>query len=70
MNGDILTQLNYKKLYEFALSKETLLTIAIKEIITPFDFGNIFYQGDYVTGIEEKPNLRKYDIGGGLYIQT
>ena len=67
MNGDILTQLNYKKLYEFALSKETLLTIAIKEIITPFDFGNIFYQGDYVTGIEEKPNLRNM-ILAGVYI--
>ena len=67
MNGDILTLLPYRKLYEFACSKETLLTIATKDIYTPFQFGNIHTEGDFVTGIEEKPNI-KTTIIAGIYI--
>jgi NDP-sugar pyrophosphorylase family protein len=67
MNGDILTQLPYKKLYEFAMSNNSLLTICTKEIITPFQFGNIHTDGDFVTGIEEKPNIRT-TILAGIYI--
>ncbi|CAO80540.1 sugar phosphate nucleotidyltransferase [Candidatus Cloacimonas acidaminovorans] len=67
MNGDILTLLPYRKLYEFACSKETLLTIATKDIYTPFQFGNIHTEGDFVTGIEEKPNI-KTTILAGIYI--
>ena len=67
MNGDILTQLPYKKLYDFAITKSSLLTICTKEIVTPFQFGNIHIEGDYVTGIEEKPDIRT-TILAGIYI--
>ncbi len=67
MNGDILTLLSYKNLYDFACSKDTLLTIATKDIVTPFMFGNIYTDGDYVIGIEEKPNI-KTTILAGIYI--
>jgi NDP-sugar pyrophosphorylase family protein len=67
MNGDILTSMNYGKLFDFALNIDSDLTVAIKEIITPFRFGNIFYEGDYVTGIQEKPNI-KTKILAGIYI--
>ncbi|MCB5288377.1 MAG: NTP transferase domain-containing protein [Candidatus Cloacimonetes bacterium] len=67
MNGDILTQLSYKKLYEFASNNDSLLTICTKEIVTPFQFGNIHTEGDFVTGIEEKPNIRT-NILAGIYI--
>lgn len=67
MNGDILTQLAYKNLYDFAISKDSLLTISTKDIVTPFQFGNIHTDGDYVSGIEEKPDLRT-TILAGIYI--
>jgi len=67
MNGDILTLLPYRKLYDFACTKETLLTIGTKDIFTPFQFGNIHTEGDFVTGIEEKPNI-KTTILAGIYI--
>lgn len=67
MNGDILTLLNFKDLYNFALKIETWLTISIKEYIMPFAFGNVFYKGDYVTGIEEKPDI-KYKVLAGIYV--
>lgn len=67
MNGDILTLMDFRKFYEFALSRNELLTVAIKRHITPFAFGNIFYKGDYVTGIEEKQDLVCY-ILAGIYV--
>lgn len=67
MNGDILSLIDFKKFYDFALSKDALLTIAIKEEITPYDFGNIFFEGDRVTGIQEKPNIIMY-ILAGIYV--
>ena len=67
MNGYILTILSYKNLYDFACSKDTLLTIATKDITTPFQFGNIHTEGEYVKGIEEKPNI-KTTILAGIYV--
>jgi NDP-mannose synthase len=67
MNGDILTLLNYGNLHEFARARDSLLTICTKEMITPFQFGNIFTEGDYVTGIDEKPDIRT-TILAGVYI--
>jgi len=67
MNGDILTLLNFKQMYDFAYKNEALLTIGIKEYIMPFAFGNVFYDGDYVTGIKEKPDI-KHNILAGIYI--
>lgn len=67
MNGDILTSIDFAKFYNFSLEKETMLTIAIKKEITPFAFGNIHYAGDYVSDIEEKPDLVNY-ILAGIYV--
>lgn len=67
MNGDILTLMDVSKFYQFAIAREADLVVAIKEIITPFQFGNIYYEGDYVTGIEEKPDI-KTEILAGIYI--
>jgi len=67
MNGDILSLINFKKLYEYAKSIDSLLTISIKKEVLPFAFGNIFFKGDFVTGIQEKPNIVTY-ILAGIYV--
>lgn len=67
MNGDILSQIDFSKLYKFALEMESPLTISIKKEITPFAFGNIFFEGDKVTGIQEKPDIVMY-ILAGIYV--
>ncbi len=67
MNGDVLTLLNYRNMYEFACNKDSILTIGTKEITTPFQFGNIFFEGDLVTGIEEKPDFIT-TILAGVYV--
>ena len=67
MNGDILTQLNFSELFSFAEINKSLLTVTIKEMLTPFQFGNIFFNGDFVTKIEEKPKI-KTNILAGIYV--
>ena len=42
MNGDVLSNINFEKFYNFASEKNTLLSISIKKIIMPYAFGNIF----------------------------
>lgn len=69
MNGDVLTLLDFKRFYNFSIEKNSVLSISIKELITPFRFGNIFFNGDFVTAIEEKPKI-KTNILAGVYIFT
>lgn len=67
INGDILSLIDLNDFYLFAIDKKTILSVAIKKEITPYDFGNIFFQGDYVTGIEEKPDIVRFIIAG-IYV--
>lgn len=67
MNGDILSLVKFDELYNFALNHDALLTISVKKEVVPFDFGNIFFEGDRVTGIEEKPDIVSY-ILAGIYV--
>ncbi len=67
MNGDILSLADFDELYDFSLAQESLLTVSIKKIITPYAFGNIFFEGDLVTGVEEKPDIVTYALAG-IYV--
>jgi NDP-mannose synthase len=67
MNGDILSNLDFNKLYQFALHNDSFLSITIKKIIMPYAFGNIFFKDDIVTGIEEKQNIVTYALAG-IYV--
>jgi len=67
MNGDILTTLDLKKMYQSACKTESLFMAGVKKIITPYAFGNISFSGEYITDIEEKPNIETYALAG-VYI--
>jgi len=67
MNGDILTLVDFKKMYDFAMKQNSLLTVSVKKEITPFAFGNIDFDGDLVTNIQEKPDIEMF-ILAGIYI--
>lgn len=69
MNGDILTLLNFREMYEYAVKLNSPLTIGVKKEILPFAFGNIFFEGGYVTDIQEKPNFELF-ILAGIYVFT
>ena len=67
MNGDVLCLTDYRKMYDFACLQDSIFTVGIKKLILPFAFGNIFFDGDVVTDIEEKPDIIKYAMAG-IYI--
>ena len=67
MNGDILTTIDFGKLYDRATEVDADFTVVTKEIIMPFAFGNVYSDGTYVTGVEEKPDIRN-EIVAGIYV--
>jgi len=64
MNGDILSNIDFGALRSFSDERDSLLTITIKKIVMPYAFGNIFFEDDRVTGIEEKPNIITHALAG------
>lgn len=69
MNGDILSLIDFNRFYNFAIEQKSNLTVGIKKMIMPFAFGNIFFDGDKVTGIEEKPDIVTYALAG-IYVMN
>jgi len=69
MNGDVLSLIDFRKMTEFAHRSGAMLTVAVKREVMPFAFGNIFFEGDFVTGIEEKPDVVMH-ILAGIYVMT
>ena len=67
MNGDILTSLNFKAFYDFAIKKDIDICLSIKKDITPYEFGNIIFKGDKVIEMQEKPDIVRY-ILAGVYV--
>ena len=67
MNGDILTTMDYKIFYDFALDMDADLIIGTKEITAPFEFGKIISDGDFIIDVKEKPDL-KMEILAGVYV--
>lgn len=69
MNGDILSLINFKDFYDFSNKQKSLLTLSVKKEITPFAFGNILFDGDYVTEIQEKPDIEMFILAGIYFMR-
>lgn len=69
MNGDILTTIDFARLVQHARKIGADFTVVTKEVMMPFAFGNVYSDGDYLTGVEEKPNI-KHEVIAGIYVMT
>lgn len=67
MNGDILTTLDFGRVHAFANENPSNLVVMTKEIRTPFSFGKVVSEGDFLIDVEEKPNFR-FEILAGIYV--
>jgi NDP-sugar pyrophosphorylase family protein len=67
MNGDVLTTMDFGKAYRFAVRLPADLTVVTTEIATPFAFGKVIGDGDFVTEVQEKPDIR-FEILAGIYV--
>lgn len=67
MNGDILTTVDFDQLYNYARRVESDFIVVTKELIMPYAFGKIYSNGNFITGVEEKPNIEN-EIIAGIYV--
>jgi NDP-sugar pyrophosphorylase family protein len=72
MNGDVLTALDYSRLYDLHQEAGNILTIATHRRIVRTDYGVIHEDGmagqtRRVTGYEEKPEI-PYTVSMGVYV--
>ena len=67
MNGDILTNADLSSIYNFSLELKSGLLVVTKKIHTPFNFGKVIKEGDYITDIKEKPDF-EIEIISGIYV--
>ena len=69
MNGDVLTDLPVKKLYEEHVSHERQFTIAASERTNIVDYGVLHTNENQLVGFEEKPKLQ-YLVSMGIYVMN
>jgi NDP-mannose synthase len=68
MNGDLLTTLNYKNLFDNHLQSKSAATIALHRRTVNIDFGVIKYDEDNrLIGYSEKPSY-DYDVSMGVNV--
>ena len=68
MNGDLLTDLDFRKLFDYHFSKDSMLTVATYRRHVHIDFGVIESdpESQAITGFREKPDL-DFDVSMGVY---
>ena len=71
MNGDLLTDLNFRELYEYHLQGNSLLTVSTYTRTTKIDFGVIDFDISTLiaTGFREKPEYT-FEVSMGVYVMN
>ncbi len=68
MNGDIITNINFKKLYNFHKKKKSDLTMCVKTISSKIEYGAVeIDKKNFLKSFKEKPKI-KTNINLGIYI--
>jgi NDP-mannose synthase len=67
VNGDVLTNLDYRKVVEFHREREATLTVAMRSQRVNLDLGVIECADGVVHGFIEKPAL-SYQVSMGVYV--
>lgn len=66
MNGDILSDINYKEFLDAHINSQNLFTISAYKRKQDVDYGVLHVQDECLTGFEEKPIL-DYLVSMGIY---
>ena len=67
INGDILTEINFKKLLDFHISQSAEASICVREYEFQIPYGVIKSSGSNIISMEEKPKHISY-INAGIYV--
>jgi dTDP-glucose pyrophosphorylase/CBS domain-containing protein len=67
MNGDLLTRLNYRSLYQFHADVRAVMTVCVKEHDIRMPYGVVEVDNGLVRSLSEKP-VSRFLINAGIYI--
>jgi dTDP-glucose pyrophosphorylase len=67
INGDVLTHISFKKLYDFHIKSKSLMTVCVQKKTTNLPYGKVSIYKNTIKKLEEKPEL-KYYINAGIYV--
>lgn len=66
MNGDLLTEVDFRELVRHHKSTGAVATMCVREHLTSIPFGVVQFEGSRYLGVQEKPTL-KHHINAGIY---
>ena len=66
MNGDLLTEMDFRALVAHHRQSESIATMCVREHLTSIPFGVVNFEGNAYLGVDEKPTL-KHHINAGVY---
>ena len=67
MNGDILTQVDFRAMVEFHREQKAQLTVAVREYDVVVPYGVVECDGPRVRDVREKPTY-KFFVNAGIYL--
>jgi dTDP-glucose pyrophosphorylase/CBS domain-containing protein len=67
INGDILTQVNFRALLDYHREHEALLTVGVRQYQVQVPYGVVECEGSMITGISEKPKI-SFFVNAGIYL--
>jgi dTDP-glucose pyrophosphorylase/CBS domain-containing protein len=67
INGDILTQVDFRVMLAFHQENSADLTVAVREYKSQVPYGVVECKGTQVTGLREKPELTFF-VNAGIYL--
>lgn len=67
INGDILTEINYRAMLAFHQDNDASMTVAVAEYEVEIPYGVVELDGVRVLGISEKPRIKQF-INAGVYL--
>jgi NDP-sugar pyrophosphorylase family protein len=69
MNGDILTNLDFKSFYDNHVSEKKIFTISSFDRLELVDYGVLETSEEKLLNLEEKP-LKAYEVSMGIYMMS
>ena len=67
MNGDILSNINFRELIQFHNNKGNAITVCVKEHAIEVPFGVVKIKNECVEKIDEKPS-KVFHVNAGIYV--
>ena len=67
MNGDVLSDINYREFYDYHIQKKNEVTVSAFKRQSKIDYGVLRYnENNIITGFDEKP-VYNFDVSMGIY---